>query len=368
MSGVFKKYPRFTDSFVSLEVAQIRKQFANSEGSQLGWNQKNTRLTLWAQAISSDGIKQTVSQRFTAETPDQIPSIKELKESAERLSARLTRLIQAPSTSPLTAPAILDAESAGTLFEAMANRLEGEEQRDPQGGQTFRSKIGQSILPTFLTIADDPTQKNWRGTYLSGYYPFDDEGIPAQRVSLVENGTLKNFLLSRYPVKGFSKSNGHARSSGGRPSARLANLFVTSSKTAPISKLKELLMQEAAKKNKPYGLWIRHIASWGQDKETRGYQSFRGQPQEVYLVDAKTGAETLVRDLDVVGTPLVTVSKIIGAGDDPQAHNRINNSSSGNLPVAVVCPSILVAEVEMQRADKRPERLPILPPPKMSQE
>ncbi|MBI4056141.1 MAG: hypothetical protein HY399_01165 [Elusimicrobia bacterium] len=364
VSATFQKYPEFTDTTVSLEFVKNRKEFANSEGSSLAWNQSETHITLNAEGMSPDGMKQIVSQQFFAQAPQNLPSLKSLQASAEQLSSRLLALISASSTSPLTAPAILDPESAGALFEAMGTRLEGEEQRDPQGGQTFRDKMGQRILPNFLSLIDDPSQKSWQGTFLSGYYPFDDEGIPSQKAVLVEGGVLKSFLLSRYPLKGFFKSNGHGRSSGGMTSARLANLFVLSSKTTSLSRLKELLREEAVKKNKPYGLWIKHISSWRQDKETRGYQSFRGMPQEVYLIDAKTGKETLVRDLDLVGTPLVTITKVLWTGNDPEAHNRINNGSSGNLNVAIICPSMLVAEVEMQRSEKKPERLPILPPPK----
>src|SRR5205823_10115357 len=141
----------------------------------------------------------------------------------------------------------------------------------------------------------------------------------AQRTTLVEKGVLKSFLLSRAPVQGFTVSNGHGRSAPGRdPVARMSNLIVRSSKVLSGDKLKEALIAEAKRQDKPFGLLIRDVTGGNTDTSGYAYQAFKGQPRLVYKVDAKTGEETLVRGVEIVGTPLLSINKIIATGDDPR--------------------------------------------------
>ncbi|MEZ4546730.1 MAG: metallopeptidase TldD-related protein [Thermodesulfobacteriota bacterium] len=142
---------------------------------------------------------------------------------------------EAKALQPLTVPALLEPEAAGVVFhEALGHRLEGERQIDDDEGQTFKEKVGKKIIPEFLTVIDDPSMSSFQGTHLMGYYPFDDQGVPGQRVVLVENGVLRNFLLSRTPVNGFNSSNGHGRASYGiSPMARMSNTIVESSVEYP---------------------------------------------------------------------------------------------------------------------------------------
>ena len=199
---------------------------------------------------------------------------------------------------------------------------------------------------------------------MNGFYTFDDQGVPGQRATLVEKGVLKSFLLSRAPVNGFAHSNGHGRSAPGRdPVARMSNLIVQSSKAVSAGKLKEALIAEAKRQEKPFGLLIRDVTGGNTDTSGYAYQAFKGQPRLVYRVDATTGAETLVRGVEIVGTPLLSINKIIATGDDPRVFNGYCGAESGFVPVSTVAPTVLVSEIELQRTRKDSGRPPILPSP-----
>jgi len=243
----------------------------------------------------------------------------------------LLALREAPALDPYTGPAILAPEAAGVLFhEAVGHRLEGERQNDDKDGKTFKGQVGKPILPHFLTILDDPTMKQLGATSVNGHYAFDDQGVAGQRTVLVQNGVLRTFLLSRAPVQGFSNSNGHGRSSPGRdPVARMSNLIVESSKTMAPARLKEALLAEVRRQEKPFGLLIRDVTGGNTDTSGYAYQAFKGQPRLVYKVDAKTGQETLVRGVEIVGTPLTSINKIIATADDSKVFNGYCGAESG---------------------------------------
>lgn len=295
----------------------------------------------------------------------ELPSDERLMKDAESLIQELSALRAAPAIDPYTGPAILEAEAAGVLFhEAVGHRLEGDRMDNDAEGKTYKGQIGRAVLPPFITIVDDPTLASLAGKSLNGYYRYDDEGIPAQRVPLVEGGVLKNFLLSRHPVDGFFQSNGHGRGQlNRRPVARMANLVATSTKQVSDSELKQMLIAEAKRQGKPYGLIIRDIQGGNTNTSSFGYQAFKGIPRLVYRVDARDGKETLVRGVEVVGTPLSAVSKIVTTGKTQGVFNGFCGAESGNVPVSTVAPATLLREIELQRVVEGRDRPPILPSP-----
>ena len=295
----------------------------------------------------------------------ELPSDDRLMKDAESLIQELLALRAAPAIDPYTGPAILEAEAAGVLFhEAVGHRLEGDRMDNDAEGKTFKGQIGRAVLPPFITIVDDPTLSTLGGKSLNGYYRYDDEGIPAQRVPLVEGGVLKNFLLSRHPVDGFLRSNGHGRAQlNRRPVARMANLIASSTKQVSDAELKQMLIAEAKRQGKPYGLIIRDIQGGNTNTSSFGYQAFKGIPRLVYRVDARDGKETLVRGVEVVGTPLSAVSKIVATGKTQGVFNGFCGAESGNVPVSTVAPATLLREIELQRVVEGRDRPPLLPSP-----
>src|SRR6185436_5654160 len=119
----------------------------------------------------------------------------------------LRALRAAPIIEPYTGPAILSGRASGVFFhEIFGHRIEGSRQKSENDGQTFTKQINQAVLPEFLSVIDDPTTEKLGNVDLNGYYRYDDDGVAAQRVNVVDNGILKNFLLSRSPVSGFTQS------------------------------------------------------------------------------------------------------------------------------------------------------------------
>jgi hypothetical protein len=143
----------------------------------------------------------------------------------------------------------------------------------------------------------------------------------------------------------------------------MGNLIVQSDRTLPAAKLKEALLAEARRQEKPFGLLIRDVTGGNTDTSGYAYQAFKGQPRLVYKVDAKTGEETLVRGVEIVGTPLTALGKIVATGDDPRVFNGYCGAESGFVPVSTVAPTVLIGEIELQRTRKDSGRSPVLASP-----
>ena len=205
--------------------------------------------------------------------------------------------------------------------------------------------------------------KNYGKKDLNGYYKYDNEGVKAQRVPIVENGVLKNFLMSRSPIENFPKSNGHGRREyGHKVVSRQGNLIIESSNQVTYDGLRKMLIEECKKQNKPYGLIFEDIAGGFTSTGRGGLQAFNVTPLLVKRVYTD-GREEVVRGVNIVGTPLIAFSKILATGDDFDVFNGTCGAESGMCPVSGVSPSVLTAEMEVEKKVKEQEKLPILPSP-----
>ena len=362
--------PEFQDATATLEVTRIVNYYVNSEGTHIRQPGIMHRVYLRAETQAPDGIPLKSFYEAYARDPADLPDEVALQTEAHNMARELIELRAAPKFSPYSGPAILDGDVAGVFFhEALGHRLEGQRQRRPGEGQTFKEKVGEQILPTFLTVIDDPTLKSYDGQSLAGFYRFDSEGVPAQRVVLVRNGVLTNFLMSRTPVQGFLSSNGHGRAEEPnpikQPVGRMANLLIQTTRPHPWKKLKRLLLKEARRQGRPYGLIIRGARSGetytGANEED--FQVWKNRPRFVYRVDVKTGQEQLVRGVELVGTPLNSLEHVIAAGDRMVVFNAECSAESGTIPAATISPALLTTQVELQRIGDRPHSRPILPSP-----
>ena len=287
---------------------------------------------------------------------------------AENVAKDLMALKNAPLAEPYDGPAILSGRASGVFFhEIFGHRIEGHRQKGNTEGNTFTKRVNQEILPPFISVIDDPTVPKFGQTDLNGFYQFDEEGVPAQKVGLVENGILKNFLMSRSPIQGFPVSNGHGRASPGfSPVSRQGNLFVQTKQTVTNKRLREMLIEEVKKQGKPFGLFLADISGGFTSTQRFGTQSFQVNPIMVYRVYADGRPDELVRGVDLIGTPLTSFSKIIAADDKPEIFNGICGAESGWVPVSAISPAILVSQIETQKRAKSNRLLPILPPPGQS--
>jgi TldD protein len=365
LSGAFRKYPEVYNATVMIQVQRSNSRMVSSEGSAIVSPSASTRLIMEAQTRAEDGMDLLRVETFQAPAASGLPSEAELAGKIEKMAADLNALRKAPVAEPYDGPALLSGRAAAVFFhEVLGHRLEGHRQRDEEEGQTFTKKIGQPVLPTFLSVSDDPTVQELAGVKLAGSYHFDNEGEPAQRVEVIKDGVLKNFLMSRMPIKNFSQSNGHGRNQPGRmPTGRQGNLIVTSTKTVPEAEIRQKLIEEVKKQGKPYGLYFDDIQG-GFTLTTRALpQAFQVLPVIVYKVYADGRPDELVRGVDIVGTPLAALTRILTTGDEPKVFNGICGAESGQVPVAAVAPSMLFSEMEVQKRAHEHERPPLLPPP-----
>jgi len=361
----FRESAAIINSIVTFS-AQAQNVFqVTSEGSQLQYGQIRYRLELFIQGKAPDGMDIDRYYNFDWVDPKETPDDKAVYAAEATLRKELEGLVAAPINDPSVGPALLTGRAAAVFFhEVFGHRAEGHRQKDVTEGQTFSKKVGEQILPDFLSITDDTTMKKLAGQDLLGYYQFDDEGVPAQRVMLVDHGVLKNFEMSRSPLVGFPHSNGHGRRQlGATPVSRQGNLIVQSNKTMTNAQLRAKLIELIKAQGKSFGLLIDDIAG-GFTFTGRGQpQAFQVQPLVVYKVFADGKADELVRGVDIVGTPLAALTKIVATGDTPEVFNGYCGAESGSVPVAAASPAILISELEVQKKESSTDRPPILPPP-----
>ncbi|MEI8135054.1 MAG: metallopeptidase TldD-related protein [bacterium] len=364
-SAVFRGVDHIYEAKASISASIIRKYFVSTEGSQMASNQIYVRLMIQASTKADDGMELPLYKSYFAAKPEDLPTDDVILSDANEMLFKLEQMRTAPLVDPYTGPAILSGGASGVFFhEIFGHRIEGHRQKNTNEGQTFKKKIGEKILPTFLSVYFDPLQKTYAGAQLMGCYSFDDEGVKARRVDVVENGVFERFLMGRSPIEGFSESNGHGRSSPGkRPVARQSNLIVTSNITVSDDSLKRLLIAECKKQNKPYGLNFVQVEGGFTLTGRTIPNSFNVLPILVYRVYADGRADELVRGVDLIGTPLATFERIIAAGNRPETFNGVCGAESGWVPVSASSPALLVREIEVQKKDKSQERLPILPAP-----
>lgn len=355
----------FFDSEVRVSGDKVVRHYASSEGTRIVTEETLFSVRVSAVTRAEDGQLLDNSRDWYAPREELLPTDAAIAKETEAMVADLLALRAAPTIDPYTGPALFEPDAAGVLFhEAVGHRLEGERQDNDAEGKTFRGQVGKLVLPSFLSVTDDPTLKERAGLPLNGHYLFDEEGVAGVRVPLVQDGVLKNFLLSRRPVDGFTKSNGHGRAQGNRkPVARMANLVVESKKGLSDAELKKLLIAEAKRQGKPFALVIRDITGGNTNTTSFGYQAFKGTPRMVFRVDVRDGKESLVRGVEIVGTPLSSINKVLATGKREGVFNGFCGAESGMVPVSTVAPAVLLQEIELQRSLEGKDRPPLLPSP-----
>jgi predicted Zn-dependent protease len=361
----FRESAAIINSIVTFTAQAQNVLQVTTEGTELQFGQIRYRLELFIQGKAPDGMDIDRYYNFDWVNPADAPDDKAVSAAQATMRKELEGLVAAPINEPSVGPALLTGRAAAVFFhEVFGHRAEGHRQKDAAEGQTFAKKVGEPILPSFLSIVDDTTRKKLGSEDLLGYYQFDDEGVPAQSVTLVDHGILKNFEMSRSPLVGFPSSNGHGRRQlGATPVSRQGNLIVESSKTLTNAQLRAKLIELIKTQGKPFGLLIDDIAG-GFTFTGRGQpQAFQVLPLVVYKVFPDGRPDELVRGVDIVGTPLAALTKIVATGDTPEVFNGYCGAESGSVPVSAASPAILTSELEVQKKESSTDRPPILPPP-----
>ena len=361
----FSKSPATLNSLATFTAQATNQDQITSEGTKLQFGLIHYRLELYLQTKAPDGMDINRYANFDWLDPKDAPTDKTIDATIHQLLGEAESLDKAPLVDPYAGPALLTGRAAAVFFhEIFGHRAEGFRQKDIEEGQTFTSKIGERIMPDFISIKDDPTEATLNGEMLLGHYPYDDEGVPAQDVQLVDHGVLKTFLMSRSPLVNVPDSNGHGRRQLGYvPVARQGNLIVSSANGVPFAQLRQKLIDMVKQQGLPYGLLIDDISGGFTMTGRSQPQAFQVEPLVVYRVYADGRPDQIVRGVNIVGTPLVSLSKIVATGDKQEIFNGYCGAESGSVPVAAASPAILISEMEFAKKETSTDKPPILPPP-----
>jgi predicted Zn-dependent protease len=359
-STLFKKYEGITISSVRFGAKAKTSYFVNSEGTKIQDGNVLYSIKFEAETRAKDGMPLRDSLRLYSY--DGVWEERKIENEMIEMAEGLVKLKEAKVCESYAGPVLIKAPASGVFISAVLVPMLKADKKRWKEDEGLQNKIGERILSPSISVYDDPTIKNYKGEVLAGYYRFDEEGVEAHRVSLIEKGVLKNLLLSRSPVKGFDKSNGHGRANvGQKPEADIGNLIMESSSPQSFHALKSRLIKECKKQGRPYGLLIasaRIPEKKKEDSQEKRIPVLGGfEPIEVYKVYTN-GKEEIVRGAQILaGSPLATLSKIIALGNDSKPFDASFGKSS------VAAPSILVSEMEARKTKEGLRLLPILPRP-----
>jgi hypothetical protein len=223
------------------------------------------------------------------------------------------------------------------------------------------------VLPPTFSVVDDPTLSAWQGGPLIGGYQVDDEGVAGQKVSLVERGMLKSFLMSRTPRKQVLQSNGHGRSVFGGPArGSISNLIVSSSAGSNSAALESKLVQRARAEGEPFGIVVTRLddpqitAGYREPGETMrpgGEGGVNLTPVIAYRVVG--GKRELIRGVDIENLRVRSLKDIVGSSKNARVYNGLING----IPASIVSPDLLFGEVDLKRRTGNNPKLPVLTTP-----
>lgn len=364
-SALFRVDDKMMKGEVSFSYDKARKYFTSSEGQHIVQNYLHTRVFIAGSVMADNGNVMNLHHAFDTYLPTELPSEEVILLEVQKIVDKLLELKTAAIAQPYTGPAILSPAAAGVFFhEIFGHRIEGQRLKDENDGQTFKTKVGESVLPKTFSVDFDPQIKKYKDFYLNGHYVYDDEGVKGEHVSVVKDGVLQNFLMSRTPIDGFAVSNGHGRADFYHGTvARQSNMFISSSKPLSDVKLRKALIKECKKQGLEYGYYFKRVTGGFTTTGRFLPNAFNVTPNEVYRIYVDGRADELVRGVDLIGTPLSMFSTIAAAGTTESVFNGTCGAESGGVPVATISPAILVRTIETQKKNQKFSTGAILPAP-----
>jgi len=403
-SAALRAFPSIYESRVTYYLVYLTEYYLTSEGTEMRENHSYAGIEAGMSTLANDGMQVNHFYTTYAARPADLPSVDTVRKNLNVAGSELMAMRVAPPASDYTGPVLFESRAAGALLaQVLGPSLSGarppvafqpvvEQLMSSLGARSdWSGKVKSRVLPNTVTLVDDPSAKDFKGSPLVGGYLIDDEGVPGQKVSLVENGTLKNLLMSRRPGPDFDSSNGHGRATFADPKPTMSNLFFSSSETLSKEDLKKKFLDACRDEKLSYCIVVRQmdnpsISLLHQEDFTELLASFGGNaatdrlPLVVYRVYPSDGHEEIIRGARITGFSPRSVRNISGIGNDDFVFNFMLNQTNGvsgtalgafgsaqnGLPASVVAPSLLFEEVEVRGARGEPKRLPLLPEPPMS--
>jgi predicted Zn-dependent protease len=407
-SAALRAFPQIYESRVTYYLVYTTEYLLTSEGTELRTNHSYAAIEAPMSTLADDGMELNHFYATYAPLPADLPSVDEVRKNLNVAGTELMAMRAAPPASDYTGPVLFESRAAAALIaQVLGPSLNGgrppvafqpvvDQLMSSLGGRSdWTGKMDVRVLPATVTLIDDPTAKDYKGTPLIGGYTVDDEGVPAQKVTIVVDGKLKELLMSRRPGPDSDKSNGHARSAYlAEPRPTQSNLFFTSSETVSKDDLKKKFVDACKAEKLDYCMIVRQmdnptISIIHQEDFNDLLASFGGNaatdrlPLVVYRYFPADGHEELVRGARISGFNARSLRNIEAIGDDNFVYNFMENQTQGiagtalgafgsaqpsqtGLPASVVAPSLLFEEVEFRGARGEPKRLPLIPEPSMS--
>lgn len=348
LSKVFRDYPDVQDSGVSVGGGGGNRYLVNTEGTRMRTHGLWYTLQVGAQVQADDGMKMSDSFTLYHRKLEDFPPLPDLVARLRHMAEQLIAVRNAPKLDSYAGPVLIEAEPAAQVFtQRFGNRFNGGQRNVGSGTDPddFENKLEKRVLPRFLNVVDDPTQKTIEGVPIMGHYEYDDQGVKVAPLTLVEKGRLKALVMSRNPSRKFKNSNGHGRGVY-QPSASIGTLIVTSTEPQTAEDLKQQLLEACEEEDLEFGI---RIASFGGGGG--------GMPLLMYKV-FPDGKEELVRAAEIARFDLKAFKRMIAAGDEPHVLNM--GSMQGRT---VVAPAMLFEELDLAKIDRDFDKPPLLPNP-----
>ena len=386
LSAIFSQYPAIQHSLVGFSASGCNDWFVNSEGTHCREYQNQFLLTVMASLQADDGMQLADSRVFAGYTENELPTKETLEQTTKEMIANLISLKSAPLADEYRGPILLEGQASGEFFNqvlrpnlghAQENLGSGIESSQPARRNPLKDLYGRRILPEFISISDDPAAKDFKNQSLFGGYKIDDDGMPAQKVLLVDKGILKTFCTSRAPTLYTNHSNGHSVNGVGEANI----LFIDSTNQLSPAQLKAKLIELGkneglksvmiARRLSPYDAALFDPASLlAEVKSNVATGSIGGinarPPLLLYSVNVDDGKEQLVRGAQFSSLSLRVLRDIVCTGSDTKPYLGLQGlyaGSSGLSYIDLMSPSILISEIELRKPERETDKLPYLPNP-----
>ncbi len=405
-SAALRAFPEIQESKVIYYLVYATEYLLTSEGTEIRTNRSFAATEAGLSTLANDGMQLNHYYATYAPKPAALASVDDVKKGLNVAGSELMAMRASPPAPDYTGPVLFEARAAAPLVaQVLGPALNGarppvafqpvmEQFLSNIGGKSdWVNRIGARVLPTNVTVVDDPGAKEFTGKPLIGGYRVDDEGVPAEKVTVVENGALRELLMSRRPGPDSGKSNGHGRSAflnDAKPTP--SNLFFTASETVPAAELKKKFLDICRSNKQEYCLEVKEmdnpaISLLHQEDFSELLASYGGGagngdrlPLIVTRVYVADGHEEIERGARITGLNTRVLRNVTAVGNDPFVYNYMQTQIAGfagtalgafgsaqnGLPSSVVAPSLLFEELDVRGARGEPKRLPLVPAPAMT--
>jgi len=405
-SAALRAFPQIYESRVTYYLVYATEYLLTSEGTEIRTNRCFAAIEAGMNTLADDGMQINHMYASYAPRPADLPNVEAVRKALNVTGSELMALRAAPPAQDYNGPVFFEARAAAPLLaQVLTPAINGsrppvsftpvmEQLLTGLGGKSdWVGRMGSRVLPANVSLVDDPSVKESKGSPLLGAYSVDDEGVKAEKVTIVDNGNVKELLMSRRPGPDSDISNGHGRSAflnDAKPT--MSNLFFKSTETQSPADLKKKFLDECRSEKLPYCLVVREmdnpsISLLHQDDFSELLASFGGGagtgdrlPLIVYKIFPEDGREEMIRGARIIGLNTRMLRNLGGIGNDDFVYNYMQSQVSGfagtalgafgsaqsGLPASMVAPSLLFDDLEVRGARGEPKRLPLLPAPSLT--